>query len=846
MRTYHILPDVVSGYPLDTYEHGWFGVIVPYTRTNLVPNPSVELAVTGYAAISGSIARTTAQQCRGAYSLEVTPTATSGTGASYGAGNVLSLTSGVTYAISVDLRGRAGVTYSLSIRTTGGVLLAETQVVATGRWQRPVLFYTETSSASRLVYMTKVGTDTGVFYIDGLQVEACGAEGVFATTYIDGDQVGLVPNQFPPPYLWNGTPHSSTSTRSAQTRAGGRVMKFSDFGFLLTAIIGLGLAPPQHAAIEYSYLDGAQYQRTRLPPRQFVLTGRFSGRTPRELMAQRSALARLLSRNHVGTDQPLVLTYHAFDGDGPELSEAGQIVAIYQDGLSGNTDNLLAETTPITFTQYLPIITTHSAGGALNTQDSISNANAIVQRTNGGQWAAVGTGVSGGNTGVYALLRAPNGLIYVGGDFTDGGGSGADYLATYNPTTGAWAAVSSDTAFNAEVFGLALTANGDIIVVGNFTNAGGIANADSIVRWDGTNLSAIGTGANSFISAVAIHPVTGDIYVGGAFTDIGGSGADHIAVWDGASWSDLGGDTALNADVLALAFDPSGRYLYVGGEFTGAGGVANTNRIAVWDTATSTWGALGTGIGVGGVNVRTFAVSPSGTLYAGGAFSVVGGVSASNIAAWNGVQWQPLGTGVNDAVERMAFDEQGNLHVGGIFTTAGGITMPDSYAIWNGATWITPGITLPGTASVYAVLPTGDTLYLGFNTTGTAVASGVTTITNPGTARVYPTVVFRAQNNASGRIYRIANLTTGRAIYFDYSIQDGEILTLTLTPDALSFISSYRGNITSAILPGSNESDFFLQPGENTIVAFLENANAEATIQFAIPYESLDDLVLTP
>lgn len=835
-RTYNQLPPIVNNYPLDTYEHGWFGVIIPQARTNIITNPSFETATTDWAleGLGTSIARSAAQQYHGAYSLAVTPSTVTTAGCAYI--GVLGFTSGTTYVASAKVRGVAGVPYAISIRDISGNILSRSGFIGTGEWQWVWTFYAETSTTTRRVYITKDGsTSTGIFYVDGVQVEACGTEGVFVTTYIDGDQNGLVPNQFPPAYLWAGTPHASISTRSGQTRAGGRVLKFSSFGFLLTAIIGLGLITPDDAVIPFSFLDGGQYQRTRFGPRQFTLTGQFSGVSPRDIQQKRKGLASLLSRDMIAMPQPLVLEYEAFDQNGVQLSHAGRIVANYKDGLGGNNDNLFAESAPITFTQYLPVITTHDAGATLDTQDSVSNAQYFITRSSTGAWGILGA--SGANGVVRAIAIAPNGYVYVGGDFTDFGGSGADYIARWDGL--AWSAVGSATALNNTVYALAFDPNGTLYVAGAFTNAGGNANADGIATWNGSAWGNLSTGTGAAVLSLAVTG-TGTLYAGGQFSSIGTSGADCIAYWNGSVWSNLASDTAINSSVYALAIGLDGK-LYVGGAFTNANGIANADYIASWDGAS--WAALSTGANT---DVRALAVGANGLVYAGGGFTTIGGITASHIAQWNGVGWSPLGSGITTDVYTLAFVNN-VLYVGGVIATAGGLSVPDGFAVWTGASWVYADVDLPGSPTVYALAgdPAG-TLYMAFDTTGTATASGVTTVTNTGTAKAYPTIIFKAVSNATGRIYRITNASTNRTIYFNYTIQDGETLILKLQPDAISFVSTFRGNIISAILPGSNEADFFLQRGENRIAVFTADADTTAVIQWPISYESLDDLVIAP
>ena len=76
----------------------------------------------------------------------------------------------------------------------------------------------------------------------------------------------------------------------------------------------------------------------------------------------------------------------------------------------------------------------------------------------------------------------------------------------------------------------------------------------------------------------------GNVYAGGAFTTAGGTEAINVAKWDGSHWSALGSGT--NDAIYALAMDRSGNAVYAGGRFTTAGGTS-ANRIAKWNDTTS-------------------------------------------------------------------------------------------------------------------------------------------------------------------------------------------------------------------------------------------------------------------
>ena len=81
---------------------------------------------------------------------------------------------------------------------------------------------------------------------------------------------------------------------------------------------------------------------------------------------------------------------------------------------------------------------------------------------------------------------------------------------------------------------------GALYVGGGFTDAGGIAAADRIAKWNGSSWSAVSNSmseipSNGSVAAIAVSG--GKVYAGGTFRDAGGDArADFLAVWDGTSW----------------------------------------------------------------------------------------------------------------------------------------------------------------------------------------------------------------------------------------------------------------------------------------------------------------------
>lgn len=175
-------------------------------------------------------------------------------------------------------------------------------------------------------------------------------------------------------------------------------------------------------------------------------------------------------------------------------------------------------------------------------------------------------------------------------------------------------------------------------------------------------------GANAGVNAVTLWdpdgagPMPARLVVVGWFTVVGDVVANRIAAMDPATghWSPLG--SGIDGTVYSLAALPNGD-LVAGGIFTAAGGVTASN-IARWNG--NAWSPLGSGTNS---SVLALTTLPNGDLIAGGAFTTAGTASASRIARWNGLAWSPLGGGMNDAVMALTTLPNGDLVAGGSFTT---------------------------------------------------------------------------------------------------------------------------------------------------------------------------------
>jgi len=278
-------------------------------------------------------------------------------------------------------------------------------------------------------------------------------------------------------------------------------------------------------------------------------------------------------------------------------------------------------------------------------------------------------------------------------------GQGTDCQPTWLPTFGKFAV--DDTINALTVFddgsGPALYAGG------SFASAGGVAGF--IAKWDGTAWSPLGSGVNDAVLALAVFDDgTGPaLYAGGDFGSAGGVAARHIAKWDGLAWSTLvigvSGGPAPRVNSLIVFDDGDGPALYAGGSFTTAGGVSAAN-VARWNG--TSWSALGTGTDKAVLSLATFDDGNGPALYAGGEFTTASGVAMSRIARWDGASWSALGSGLSEggalgtAVKALAvFDDGGGpaLYAGGAYTIAGGVSALH-LARWKGSSWsqVGPGL----------------------------------------------------------------------------------------------------------------------------------------------------------
>ncbi|MFY9345153.1 MAG: hypothetical protein WAT39_21870 [Planctomycetota bacterium] len=365
-----------------------------------------------------------------------------------------------------------------------------------------------------------------------------------------------------------------------------------------------------------------------------------------------------------------------------------------------------------------------------------------IARWDGVSWSPFGSGMNGP---VGALRPLPNGNLVVVGSFTMAGGtvawgsavwSGSSWLPAFG-----YALTGSTTISEIDIL-----PNGDLVLAGTqWTGAWMPVSRAMVFVASGSVLTIVTTGApETRGNSVTVLP-GGDSLIGGSFATLGGAAASHLVRWNGTNWSavDSGFIGRPGMPVVWCAATLANGGLVVGGEFEHA--PSGARNVALWNG--TAWSALGTG-----TNSAVTAVSqaPNGDIVAGGAFTTAGGVAAQRIARWNGTAWAPLSAGINGTVTCMAWLPNGHMVVGGYFSQAGPV-ITSNVARWDGAWWSALGSGLGGGTAALAVLGNGDLI--------AGVAGGVARWTGTTWTMVGPPLLWSGQPAAVNALAALPNNT---------------------------------------------------------------------------------------
>jgi len=802
-----------------------FYIIKPKASINLCTNPSFETGTTGWATGgTNTIAQSAVQQSHGVYSCKATY-ADNDLMLSYAA----TLTA-VAYVGTMDIYiptayDGTELTLTWTGYTSATVTAGKPDMTIRDHWQRvSALITPDGGDLAGTLTLSETGTNgtVGIFvYVDGVQIEL----GTVATTYFDGNISETIKGVRQ--YYFTGADNASTSVRLATTRSGGELIDITGYCKKID-VIGLGMAPTDVNSI--GLVDGTKrFQRTNLTSRYFTLAVAFNGTTIGAVQTNRNALVDLVKPDIVPYQQPLIMRYQGETDAGLKASEPIDIKCVYVSGLDTGLQRDFERANIVFEIQDSYLQKAYDSGAELDYVDTLANADYIVYQDTDGVWHSM-AGVTGN---VYAIAQHPiTKEIYIGGaGLNIGSDPDADKLARWNGA--AW--VSVVAGINGNVRDLVFDAVGNLYIVGAFTDLGD-ANGDRIVKWDGTSLSSLGTGLND-IGMSAEFDSNGNLYVGGYFTLAGGvANTVCIAKWDGSVWTPLA--TGLSSYVWKLKITKDDK-IYVVGNFLNAGGDSAADYMAYWNgTAFESIGGIGASDTTYGVDIDS-----NGNVYIGGSTQDFAGLYPSStrgyVGKWNGSKWEKMGRGVNASVYNISVYNN-VAYISGIFTSAGDITITDRIAKYIGNGVYQPfDINLPGSAGIWKLLfDNRDNIYFGFDTSGNAETAGDTDVTIT-SAVTYPIVKV----TGPGILRQIVNTTTGKGLYFNnLTLLAGEVITLDLRPGRITMTSNFRGSVLGYVLPGSSY-DFPLMPGTNRIATFIDgttSADTKATMQWVENYHGID------
>ncbi len=272
--------------------------------------------------------------------------------------------------------------------------------------------------------------------------------------------------------------------------------------------------------------------------------------------------------------------------------------------------------------------------------------------------------ISGSNLKVDSLTPQPDGMILVGGRFTELCGVPRNNLGRLDPNG------DIDMGFNPNVnnivYSLAVQPDGKILLGGIFSQVGG-TDRNRIARLypDGSLDATADPGANNLVSAIALQP-DGKILVAGLFTTFGGQPRQRIARLHPNGSLDAAFTPVVNDGAVAtIAVQPDGKIL-IGGSFTQVAGQTR-NHIARLNAN----GSLDAGFNPNtNGTVETLALYPDGRILIGGDFTQVGSTIRNHIARLqaNGNP-DSMNPNANGKVRSIVLQPDSKILVGGDFTT---------------------------------------------------------------------------------------------------------------------------------------------------------------------------------
>jgi len=256
--------------------------------------------------------------------------------------------------------------------------------------------------------------------------------------------------------------------------------------------------------------------------------------------------------------------------------------------------------------------------------------------------------------------------LYVGGAFTEIGGAFINVLAKYDVTSDSWnrlgngISIGSTNGFLTSMVPYDSGTGSRLIVAGRFTSAGGVSGTEAIAAWNGVDWSSLGLNVSA--GNAVWDMVVGDLGQGPRLFVAGGFGIPYggIAQYNGTTWGPVGTGVGVRGSfspyigALAIFNDGSGPALYAAGRFDTIDGVA-AQLAAKYNG--HVWSRIGAGLSRQSDALKYLScmtVFNNGTttsLYVGGTqFGMTGRLGSTNVARWSGGTTGTFWTGVGQVL----------------------------------------------------------------------------------------------------------------------------------------------------------------------------------------------------
>ena len=300
--------------------------------------------------------------------------------------------------------------------------------------------------------------------------------------------------------------------------------------------------------------------------------------------------------------------------------------------------------------------------------------------------------------------------LVIAGQFRAAGATVISNLALFDPIAATFAPLGAGP--NGPVVDAAIQpGTNSLVIVGQFSSAGGVAGTANVARYDGTAWSSVGGGLPGSL-ALSVAASTNRIFVGGLF----GPADAAIAGFNGTTWVIPPASTprAPNSVAISLATDPAGRVLGIYTDVLSPGAVS---VVFNGDQNLAVFNELGRSAFISSLVVR------GGEAIVGGWFSGMGllGGATSPVSVlasratdgstpWQQIPWNGL-AGFGAGISSLSLLTNGDILLGGSFALGqsnGVALLPGNgtplQGLLGGVTGVvTSGARLPGSTTTFVV-----------------------------------------------------------------------------------------------------------------------------------------------